>query len=845
MDVLCLNDGRQGIQGKSFERSPSSGSSDMDAKFGDPEELPRVGDQYQAEIPPLVTSPCSSQLINEFTDSEVMVNGPESLGLPIPLMRAYSKAERCREALESFISEEGKVGSQNDCDRFKVEPQTDFLGEGKNVTGVLSFQSSFKCDDMGTDSFLELKIKLDGAQDTYLIPESRVESWTAIEYDSFLLGLYVFGKNFNFVKRFVGSKKTGHILSFYYGKFYRSDSFRRWSDCRKLRNKRCTCGQKIFTGWRQQELLSRLFSHVSRECQNTLVELSRNFVEGKMPFQEYVFALKNTVGVGMLIDAVGIGKGKHDLTGTAVEPTKINHVFSIHREIPIGKACSTLSSADIIKFLTGGFRLSKARSSDLFWEAVWPRLLAKGWRSEKPKDYIPSGSKQSLVFLTPGVKKFSRWKLVKGNHYFDSVSDVLNKVASDPGLLENEIEGAEGRVNGENGQDRDKQDPFGLLNKQQHRYLQPLNSTCSQIKFTIVDTSIAYDLEQRKVRELRSLPFEASNISTSISHSSCESEQDTSEETEGQSDQTNSSSPAVEFADKGTSVESKDCTPISEAPNADELVVEYHKCGSDLHNQDHSEENNDFSSIQKVSSSCTSRPMNLEELRHWSESTPTGRKLDLNEPTSPPNMCDASEGLFLSVDLQNMSSPSSPVKGSPSGSNAGVATQKHLEGEECAEKPKTRMLIDLNLPHFPPELGTDMEIEIPSFVVELQNNDIQCASSSSSSYEKTQLNQIEKLPDVHKEQQPNIVNRRQSTRNRPLSTKALEALEYGLLNSKRKRRNVEYSYNSSKSQCLRASGETTVSITSNNGTGNVMAEEVNELQAHSTSSLSSEARYNI
>ncbi|KAK4281064.1 hypothetical protein QN277_012603 [Acacia crassicarpa] len=842
MDILCLDDNREGTEGKSFDRSPTSSSSDMDAEFGDPQELPRIGDQYQAEIPPLITSPCSSQLINELRDSEVMVNMPESLELPIPLMRACSKAESRRGASESVFSEEGQVISENDCDQFKVE---------------------------------HLRGKLDEAQDMYLIPELRVESWTVIEYDSFLLGLYVFGKNFNFVKRFVGSKKMGHILSFYYGKFYRSESYRRWSEYRKLRSKRCIYGQKIFTGWRQQELLSRLFSHVSKECQNTLVELSRNFVEGKMPFQEYVFALKNTVGVGLLIDAVGLGKGKQDLTGTAVEPTKINHVFSIHREIPLGKACSSLSSADIIKFLTGGFRLSKARSSDLFWEAVWPRLLAKGWRSEKPKDYIPSVSKQSLVFLTPGVKKFSRWKLVKGNHYFDSVSDVLNKVASDPRLLESEVEGTEGRVNGENGQDKDKQDPFGSSNKQQRRYLQPLNSTCNQMKFTIVDTSIAYDLEQRKVTEVRSLPFETLNISTLISHSSCESEQDTSEETEHQSEQTNSSSHEVEYADKGLSVESKDCTPTSEAPKAEELVVEYHKCGSDLHNDERSEENNEFHFSQmvvgyhkcgsglhnderseennefhfsqNVSSSCSSRPTNHEELRHRNEISPTGMKLDLNEPTSPSNPCDASEGLFLSVDLQNMSSPSSLVKGSPSGSHFDIAThQKHLEGEECEEKPKTRMLIDLNIPHVPPELGTDMETEIPSFVVELQNNDIQCASSSSSSYVKTQLNQIEKkLPDVHKEQQPNTVSRRQSTRNRPLTTKALEAIEYSLLSPKRKRKNVEYSYKNSKSQCLGTSGGKTVSITSNNGTDNVTAEEVNELQAHSTSSLSSEVRHNV
>lgn len=97
---------------------------------------------------------------------------PESLGLPILFIRGCCRVESSREALESFISEEGQVISENNCDdQFKVEPQTNFPGEGKNVTGVLNFQSSFKCDEMGTDSIPELKIKLDQAKDKCRIPE--------------------------------------------------------------------------------------------------------------------------------------------------------------------------------------------------------------------------------------------------------------------------------------------------------------------------------------------------------------------------------------------------------------------------------------------------------------------------------------------------------------------------------------------------------------------------------------------------------------------------------------------------------------------------------------------------
>ena len=63
-------------------------------------------------------------------------------------------------------------------------------------------------------------------------------------------------------------------------------------------------------------------------------------------------------------------------------------------------------------------------------------MLASGWHSAQPKKQacVP-GAKDTLVFLTPGVEKFSRG-LVKGKHYFVPVMDVLDKVGSEPELLE-------------------------------------------------------------------------------------------------------------------------------------------------------------------------------------------------------------------------------------------------------------------------------------------------------------------------------------------------------------------------------------------------------------------------
>lgn len=106
-----------------------------------------------------------------------------------------------------------------------------------------------------------------------LVPGSCGGSWSDIEEVSFLLGLYIFGKNLNQVRRFIDTRTMGDILSHYYGKFYKSDEYRRWSDCRKMRSKRCAYGPRIFIGWRQQELLSRLCLHVPEACQNTILEV--------------------------------------------------------------------------------------------------------------------------------------------------------------------------------------------------------------------------------------------------------------------------------------------------------------------------------------------------------------------------------------------------------------------------------------------------------------------------------------------------------------------------------------------------------------------------------------------
>ncbi|OMO63759.1 hypothetical protein CCACVL1_22292 [Corchorus capsularis] len=792
----------------------------FDGIFGDPQVIPRVGEEFQAEIPPLVGKSRSLQAVNKPIASEVTINVPNpfQLGLPIPLFWTKIEVESTNGAFEN--SEKSHNMSSHGCMEYKVKTQDCVLGDGNGMRVCSKLQPETGTAPMDVDLPFpeESKSKLNQVDiGSIPLPGSSGEVWKDIELDSFLLGLYIFGKNLVLVKNFVESKGMGEILSFYYGKFYRSDGYRRWSECQKLRSRRCIHGPKLFTGWRQHEILSRLSSHLSKESQDKLLEVSKTFGEGKISFEEYIFTIKNTVGIGMLIEAIGIGKGKQDLTGNTMEPVKANHVASVRPEIPVGKACSALSSADIIKFLTGDFRLSKARSSDLFWEAVWPRLLARGWHSEQPKDQVFFGSKNSLVFLIPGVKKFSRRKLVKGNHYFDSVSDVLNKVAAEPGLLELEIEGSEGsREKEENKWDSvTKQDASSMSNKRE-RYLKPRNSGPSGdlIKFTIVDTSLVQGLQRSKVRELRSLPLEFTRLSTPSSISS-DSEEDTSDDSENEAEGTSTSNAAEVVAARGACMDLSDCVNsnsnagIPHTSDSTIVSVENHESlNANLLDDDEEQKvlKHYFSRKVKCSNSKNLSPDTNkqgsrtdcfnEESSCSVENVSAERMLTKDNSVCRSNSPDACEDMVFQRGSQNLSPANSLAKGSVNGRNEGVVTENCLHGEDSPIKSQSHTLIDLNVPQVSMDLETDEALVMET----AQNGDNSGAHLPFFQSEITVQPEPSVVPDQVAEvkEQPIMQNRRQSTRSRPLTTKALEALESGYFSPKRKKRDADAPQNNSR-----------------------------------------------
>ncbi|KAK8928875.1 hypothetical protein KSP39_PZI017335 [Platanthera zijinensis] len=732
---------------------------------------PRVGEQYQVEIPPMETKSKLFQFI-PISDDEAKMSSCDrfGIGLAIPV-NWIQYGDNIKIKCEK--EEHTNGGNGHVMDGFthlykSKSTQVEFI-DSSDQDNHVAYSANHNIGDNVQKNYASSLLQRREAGAFYPLPGSPTFSLSEAEKQSFLLGLYIFGKNLVQVKKFMETKMMGDVLSFYYGNFYRSDAYRKWSECRKIRSRRSIHGQRIFTGWRQHELLSRILNSTPKELQDTLLEASKTFNEGRATLEEFVFRLKAAVGLKVLVEAIGIGKGTYDLTVVALDQVRANQPAPLTPEIPVGRACSSLTSADIIKFLTGDFRLSKARSNDLFWEAVWPRLLARGWHSEQPKNRGPVSFKNTLVFLVPGVKKFSKKKLMRGTHFFDSVSDVLSRVASDPGLLEFDVEVEKdcGGRKEENGWEAGRN---GSSDHQQHSYmhLRPPNCTSECLKFTVVDTSLAQRQGSHKVMEVRSLP--------SVSLASCIPAAD-SEESGGENSSESSSD--EEDSNHNSSREKK--SEVNPATQFDLLKASKPQPGRtngyapgykglvELKDEKTSEMR--YHNSRRIKSGPT----------NYSAPPSKRRKL----ATCRKGFRDCRAFAFVKSARREDSGPFQEktnlyphAKSKPENISV-ILPSNHVE-----HKLQSQTLIDLN--NLPPD----------AYFTETTSNELKAEEISQSSVGKQRTDDqisIQYYCDGAADGQPSAGLRRQSTRNRPPTAKALEALASGFLGTKRSGRSANSS----------------------------------------------------
>jgi hypothetical protein len=252
---------------------------------------PRVGEEYQVEVPDLVTEgECLAQKsLPAYASIHFGFEYPVEVGLAIPVTWTQNTSNDMKEEKRgvsgrspSSSQDEGTIHSTgnvlgnlyqhsicSECLVFKVE----FAEQAENLTGSSGQDTHCLQNKMLVCSCAKRKLN------EYIpLPGLPRYSWTDEEAQTFLLGLYIFRKNLVQVTKFMESKTVGEVLSYYYGEFFRSDAYRRWSACRKARSRRCILGLRIFSGPSQQELLSRLLAGVPREVEAPLLEVCLLFL---------------------------------------------------------------------------------------------------------------------------------------------------------------------------------------------------------------------------------------------------------------------------------------------------------------------------------------------------------------------------------------------------------------------------------------------------------------------------------------------------------------------------------------------------------------------------------------
>ncbi|CAN1806963.1 hypothetical protein LINPERHAP1_LOCUS24861 [Linum perenne] len=693
--------------------------------YRETELLPRIGDQYQVPIPPLVTKSLYILQTELPTDDDVdhhtaASQGCFSVGLPISIIWIKEQGETVKNELDEFLNDLAADSVKSESFEVRTFAEIDVKDKVEPI------------DDVPIDHKRPDEVVKCGSRSYHLVPGDYDEEWSDVDEACFVLGLYIFGKNLVQVQSFVQSKTMGQILSFYYGKFYRSDRYRRWSECGKLKGRKRMFGQRIFTGSRQQELLSRLIPRVSEECLITLQKATKSFGDGKMMLEEFVFALKAAVGLNALVEAVGIGKGKQDLTSTAMDSLRSNHVTSVRPEVPVGKDCSKLTPLEIVNILTGGYR------------------------------------------------------------------DVLSKVASNLSLLELDV-GGENKSKEENGfvngTKFDQEDSNG---KERHCYLKPrrrssVHDRNGGMSFTIVDTSLASG-EKNKITQLRRLPTEVMNIYSSRSDSGSSSDTDTD------SDSSSDQSMDEEYSSGNSSADGDE-----EARRKFSKEVSFH---SHFHGNFTSFVNG-FSNKAAATMSKDGRDNKTTTMKMQPRKSANPQAIRKRKPSNGNAVapvakrqqqkalpCDSSKTTFSTYgDLvgprylsngipsyvhhpqEKVPPSSSSSRGnSPNSSDVCLISTTSSGAEHSNnEHPQSReVLIDLNIP-----VLQSTEPEYPTMEAEERKKNLEVSKPSSLACCDDSNSQ--------QQQQSEMNSRRHSTRNRPLTTKALEALACGFLNFTPKR----------------------------------------------------------
>ncbi|RVX18681.1 hypothetical protein CK203_007214 [Vitis vinifera] len=203
-------------------------SPDINDIFGEPLVHPRVGYEYQVEIPLMITESERDKLLVNPADAEVIVDVSHSflMGLPIPIVQVLDEVTNIKDGgigfnnsddsvnkngpLESKNRKRSQINSNKKGSKLKVESLDVMLNPGKESTATSPDSKVMGSTDLD---------QMHGSKSYLTVPGSLGDSWSDIEVDSFILGLYIFGKNliqevYTWAEDFYRMETAGIVISF-------------------------------------------------------------------------------------------------------------------------------------------------------------------------------------------------------------------------------------------------------------------------------------------------------------------------------------------------------------------------------------------------------------------------------------------------------------------------------------------------------------------------------------------------------------------------------------------------------------------------------------------------------
>lgn len=459
------------------------------------------------------------------------------------------------------------------------------------------------------------------------------------------------------------------------------------------------------------------------------------FTKRKISLEDYVSNLKATVGIQALVETVGIGKGKEDLTGLAMQPVKSNPLFQ-QSHCYLKPQISTCSLHHV-KFTVDDSRVVHGKNL---------------------RETICSQDDLNVTSLVT------------------SSSNKTEKIFSEDSLGENELDAVDMSL------DVEKKINNAISSEGASN---GYGSSCT--KFTIMDTSFPRGVKSSRSREFGYSPldFKASSetITSSVENEGAsrdehntrlKGERNIHKSNSGKSISDSSTHSNQKAVDSDTTKEMEESLQDqSNVSNDPKLISTIKHQFSQSGKSGHSNCLVPLMEWQRLTS-CSKT-----EISHVIESSSVGLGSNEVASCSALNPQDAANNAFeVSQSQEKLSSTSSLAEVFPEDCYGMETSQRENVEHQCP------LLIDLNLPADSDENAEHVLMEVENSHEKNANNT--CFPSNSDNLNPMTLStSVDVTPAA---EHPDLNPRRKSTRNRPLTNRALEAFECGFLGVKKRQK---------------------------------------------------------